>query len=227
MCGRFTLVTDPEKLMSRFQLQEILFDLKPRYNIAPGQPIPAILADGGRQRLGQLRWGLVPSWAQDDRNSYKMINARAETLTERPAFRKLFVRKRCLIPADGFYEWRQTQKGKQSMRIMMKNEEPFAFAGLFDTWTNADGVKLHTCAIITTSANEVVAGIHDRMPVILKGPEEEAIWLDRDTCDSELLRSLLTPYDAAQMRAYPVSHIVGSPKNDVAECIQEIAEPAW
>ncbi|CAJ1001055.1 SOS response-associated peptidase [Brevibacillus aydinogluensis] len=222
MCGRFTLVTDPEKLMSRFQLQEIPLDLKPRYNIAPGQTIPAILADGGRRRIGQLRWGLVPSWAQDEKIGYKMINARAETLQEKPAFRRLFERKRCMIPADGFYEWKQMDRGKQPVRITMRDGEPFAFAGLFDTWTAPDGQKLHTCTIITTRPNEVVADIHDRMPVILR-QEDEDLWLDRESFDPELLRSLLAPYDAGQMRAYPVPTIVGSPKNDCPECIKEVS----
>jgi putative SOS response-associated peptidase YedK len=221
MCGRFTLVTEPEKLMRRFHLDEIPFDLQPRYNIAPGQPIPAILADGGRRRIGQLRWGLVPAWAQDEKIGYKMINARAETLTEKLAFRNLIARKRCIIPADGFYEWKQTGRGKQPMRITMKNGDPFAFAGLFDSWTAPDGRKVSTCTIITTAPNELVANIHDRMPVILR-PEDEDLWLDRERFDPELLRSLLVPYDAGQMRAYPVPALVGSPKNDVPECIEEI-----
>lgn len=133
MCGRFTLVSDPDKLMLRFNVDEIPFDWEARYNIAPGQNISAIIEDSGQRRIGQLKWGLVPSWAPDTKGGYKMINARAETLTEKPAFRRLFERKRCIIPADGFYEWQQRPSGKQPMRIMMKNEEPFAFAGLFDT----------------------------------------------------------------------------------------------
>ena len=222
MCGRFTFATTPDKIMERFQLSEIPFEIHPRFNIAPGQPILAIIEEQCKRRIGQLRWGLVPSWAKEEKIGYKMINARAETLTEKPAFRNLFARKRCLIPADGFFEWRQTQKGKQPMRILMKNEEPFAFAGLFDTWASPDGKKLHTCTVITTSPNEVVKDIHDRMPVIFNGPEEEAIWLDREKFDSDLLKSLLVPYDAKQMRAYPVSSLVGSPKNDTPQCIEEI-----
>ncbi len=151
-----------------------------------------------------------------------MINARAETLQEKPAFRRLFERKRCIIPADGFYEWKQMDRGKQPMRITMRDGEPFAFAGLFDTWTAPDGRKLHTCTIITTRPNEVVADIHDRMPVILRR-EDEDLWLDRERFDPELLRSLLVPYDAKGMRAYPVPALVGNPKNDVPECIEEIS----
>ncbi|WP_126429951.1 SOS response-associated peptidase [Brevibacillus marinus] len=221
MCGRFTLISDPEKIMNRFQLQEIPFDLKPRYNIAPGQMVPAIISESGKRKIGQLKWGLVPSWAQDEKIGYKMINARAETLAAKPAFRNLLVRKRCIIPADGFYEWKAMDWGKQPMRIALKSGEPFGFAGLYDTWTAPDGRKLHTCTIITTQPNEVVAEIHDRMPVILR-PEDEQIWLDRERFDPLLLRSLLAPYDFDEMRAYPVSPIVGNPKNDVPECIEEI-----
>lgn len=149
-----------------------------------------------------------------------MINARAETLREKPAFRRLFERKRCMIPADGFYEWKQMARGKQPMRITMRDGEPFAFAGLFDTWTAPDGHKLHTCTIITTRPNELVADIHDRMPVILR-PEHESAWLDRDRFDAEWLQSLLVPYDPQAMKAYPVSAMVGNPKNDRPECLEE------
>ncbi|MGE7271710.1 SOS response-associated peptidase [Brevibacillus panacihumi] len=224
MCGRFTFVVSPDEIMERFELDSIPFDLPPRYNIAPGQNIPAIIEDKGQRRIGQLRWGLVPSWASDAKGGYKMINARAETLTEKPAFRRLFERKRCLIPADGFFEWQQRPSGKQPMRIMMRNGEPFAFAGLFDTWSSPEGEKIHTCTIITTRPNEVVKDIHDRMPVILR-QEDEAIWLDRKRYDASLLQSLLVPYDPDQMRAYPVPAMVGSPKNDMPECIQEITDP--
>ena len=224
MCGRFTFVVSPDEIMERFELDSIPFDLPPRYNIAPGQNIPAIIEDKGQRRIGQLRWGLVPSWASDAKGGYKMINARAETLTEKPAFRRLFERKRCIIPADGFFEWQQRPSGKQPMRIMMRNGEPFAFAGLFDTWSSPEGEKIHTCTIITTRPNEVVKDIHDRMPVILR-QEDEAIWLDRKRYDASLLQSLLVPYDPDQMRAYPVPAMVGSPKNDMPECIQEITDP--
>ncbi|MBO8162155.1 MAG: SOS response-associated peptidase [Brevibacillus sp.] len=220
MCGRFSLVTEVDKLRKRFFLDEITFDLQPRYNIAPGQPVPAIIADRGRRRIGQLKWGLVPSWAKDGKIGYKMINARAETLGEKPAFRNLIARKRCIIPADGFYEWKREGKGKQPMRITLSDGNPFAFAGLYDTWISPDGQKVSTCTIITTRPNELVARIHDRMPVILR-PEDEEVWLDRDRCDPDLIRTLLVPYDAAAMRAYPVPSLVGNPQNDIPECIEE------
>ncbi|MFF2532749.1 SOS response-associated peptidase [Brevibacillus sp. NPDC058079] len=222
MCGRFTLVTNLELWNARFQIEVMPFDMQPRYNIAPGQLIPAIISDRGKRRIGQLKWGLVPSWAQDEKAGYKMINAKSETVREKPAFKNLFARKRCIIPADGFYEWKRLGKEKQPMRIMMKTGEPFALAGLYDTWTSPEGERLHTCTIITTKPNDVVADIHDRMPVILK-KDDEAIWLDREKFDADLLQSLLVPYDHEQMKAYPVPAMVGSPKNDMPECIQEIA----
>lgn len=225
MCGRFTIVAEAGLLIQRFGIEAIPFEWRPLYNVAPGQPIPAIIEDRGQRRIGQLRWGLVPSWAQDEKIGYKMINARDETLREKPAFRRLLERKRCLIPADGFYEWKKTGNKKQPMRITMRDGQPFAFAGLFDTWIAPDGQRLHTCTIITTRPNEVVAEIHDRMPVILRR-QDESIWLDRDRTDVDLLQSLLAPYDAGGMRAYPVSNLVGNAKNDLPECIAEIADPA-
>ncbi|MBG9945242.1 SOS response-associated peptidase [Brevibacillus formosus] len=225
MCGRFTLVTNLELWNARFQIEVIPFDMQPRYYIAPGQLIPAIISNQGKRRLGQLKWGLVPSWAQDEKSGDKMIIARAEMLTAKPAFRRLFERKRCIVPADGFYEWEQRESGKQPMRIMMKTGEPFAFAGLFDTWMSPEGNKLHTCTIITTKPNEVVKDIHNRMPVILR-QQDESTWLDREKFDADLLQSLLVPYDHEQMKAYPVPAMVGSPKNDLPECIQEIDDPS-
>lgn len=221
MCGRYTLVTDIEKLMKRFFINGIPIDLKPRYNIAPGQMIPAIIQDRGSRRMGQLRWGLIPNWAKDEKLGVKMINAKAETIEVKPAFRQLFARKRCIIPADGFYEWKRTEQGKQPMRMTLKNEALFAFAGLYDTWIRPDGEKVHSCTIITTEPNRLLADIHDRMPVILK-PEDEGIWLDREQYDAKLLRSLLVPYDEHEMKAYPVSGMVGNVKNDRPECIAEL-----
>lgn len=218
MCGRYTLVTDIETMMKRFFVNGVPIDLKPRYNIAPGQMIPAIIEDKGTRRIGQLRWGLIPAWAKDEKIGYKMINAKAETIEEKPAFRTLFKRKRCIIPADGFYEWKQTKLGKQPMRMTLKNRGLFAFAGLYDTWVRPDGEKVHTCTIITTEPNRVVTEIHKRMPVILR-PEDEGIWLDREHDDSERLHSLLVPYEADEMMAYPVSTMVGNVNNDQPECI--------
>ncbi|GIM45232.1 putative SOS response-associated peptidase YoqW [Collibacillus ludicampi] len=213
MCGRYSFSPEIQQIIQRFKIDEITFEYTPRYNLAPGQMIPAIIANEGRNRLGLLKWGLIPYWAKDEKIGYKTINAKAETVHEKPAFRHAFRKKRCIIPADGFYEWKKSESGKQPMRITLKSGEPFGMAGLFDSWTSSDGTKIHTCTIITTRPNELVSEIHDRMPVILR-PEDETIWLDREKQDVELLQSLLVPYPAEQMRAYPVSPMVGNVKND-------------
>jgi putative SOS response-associated peptidase YedK len=222
MCGRYTLVVSLEELMLRY-LTELPTDRyhRPRYNIAPMQNVAAVIHDGEKNRLGQLRWGLVPSWASDEKIGGKMINARAETLLEKPAFRRLVARKRAIIPADGFYEWKAAGRGqKQPMRITMKDGGMFSFAALYDTWTSPEGAKIHTCTIITTTPNRLVADIHDRMPVILRR-EDEPVWLNRENDDVERLAALLKPYPAEAMRAYPVSPLVGNVKNDTAACIEE------
>ncbi|MGZ4107008.1 MAG: SOS response-associated peptidase [Tumebacillaceae bacterium] len=222
MCGRFTLTVTPDQLQLRFDAESLTFEFEPRFNIAPGQPIAAVIADKGQRRIGQLRWGLVPFWAKDEKVGYKMINAKSETVQEKPAFKSPFLRKRCIIPADGFYEWQKTESGKQPMRIVMRDEAIFGLAGLYDTWTAPDGSKLHTCTILTTRPNELMSPIHDRMPVILRR-EDEAIWLDREKQDAELLQSLLVPYPQEEMRAYPVHSMVGNVKNEVPECIRSLA----
>ncbi|MED4781021.1 SOS response-associated peptidase [Brevibacillus choshinensis] len=221
MCGRFTLVIAPETMVRRFQVDMQNLEYRMRYNIAPGQQVLAIIAEKGKRRIGEIRWGLIPSWAKDAKSAFQLINARAESLQKKPSFQKLLVRKRCMIPADSFYEWKATEKGKQPMRIMRRDEQPFAFAGLFDTWLQPDGQKVHTCTIITTSPNELVAPIHQRMPVILR-EEDESLWLDREYQDLERLQSLLIPYETEWMRAYPVTKAVGNVKNDDSECIREV-----
>jgi putative SOS response-associated peptidase YedK len=221
MCGRFSFSAEIQEIIERFHLAEVTFDYTPRYNIAPGQMIPVIIAHGGVNRLGQLKWGLIPYWAKDEKIAFKTINAKAETVHEKPAFKLAFKRKRCLIPADGFYEWKKTETGKKPMRILLKSGELFGMAGLYDTWTAPDGTKVHTCTIITTKPNALVGQIHDRMPVILR-LEDEAVWLNREIEDVDVLRSLLVPYPAEEMRIYPVSPLVGNVKNDSEECIREI-----
>ncbi|MGG1664470.1 SOS response-associated peptidase [Brevibacillus sp. NRS-1366] len=222
MCGRFTLIASPEDLIDRFELIDgIPFDIIPRYNAAPSQFLSAIINVNGKNRIGKIKWGLIPSWAKDEKMAFNMINAKSETLREKPAFKGLLTRKRCLIPADGFYEWMKLDNRKQPMRIMMKSGEIFSFAGLYDTWINPVGDKVHTCTIITTKPNELVAEIHDRMPAILKR-EDESVWLDRNVQDGDLLESLLSSYDKDQMMAYPVPALVGNVKNDLPECIVEM-----
>jgi putative SOS response-associated peptidase YedK len=217
MCGRFTITVTLEELLDRFTISEVTGEYMPRYNVAPGQSIPVIVEKSGVPHMGFLHWGLIPSWAKDKKIGYSMINAKAETLTEKPSFRTAFERRRCLIPADGFYEWKVTASGKRPMRITLKDRGIFAMAGLFDTWTAPDGTRLGSCTIVTTTPNKLVADIHDRMPVIV--PREfERTWLDRGIRDTAGLQRLLLPYPEDQMAAYPVDPKVGSVKNDSPDC---------
>jgi putative SOS response-associated peptidase YedK len=217
MCGRFTLTEDPDVIARRFGAPPAQGGgRRPRYNIAPTQTVLTVTEDGAR-RLEEMRWGLVPSWAKDPKSGSRMINARAETLAERPAYRGVLRRRRCLIPADGFYEWPEGpggRKGKQPMYVRLTTGEPFAFAGLWDEWRPPEaGAPLRTCTIVTTEANPLLAAFHHRMPVIL-APEVEAVWLDREITAPAQLRSLLVPYPAAAMAAYPVSTEVNAVRND-------------
>ena len=219
MCGRFTLTVDPDDLQTAFPFIRLPLDAlpAPRYNIAPSQPVAAI-ANTDPPRLDHFRWGLIPSWAKDPSIGNRLINARAETLADKPAFRSALKRRRCLIPADGFYEWRKAGSGKTPMYIRMKSGEPFAFAGLWEAWSAAGDKTIVSCAIITTTPNALLEKIHDRMPVILK-PEAYAGWLDPGEGDPGALAKWLKPYPAAHMTAYAVSPLVNKPANDVPECI--------
>jgi putative SOS response-associated peptidase YedK len=221
MCGRYTTTLTIEELMLRFFLETPSPFYEPRYNIAPGQMIPAIINDGLRNKLGQLHWGLIPSWAKDPKIGNKMINARMETLTEKPAFRMSFQRKRCIVPADSFFEWKETGKGKQPMRIMPKEGGWFAMAAIYDTWISPEGEKVSSCAIITTASNTSMEGIHDRMPVLLR-KEDETTWLGRSIQDTEVLLAVLQRSSTDELRIYPVSKAVGNVKNDSADNIKEV-----
>jgi putative SOS response-associated peptidase YedK len=222
MCGRYTITLTLEELIVRYHIEQSMPPYhRPKYNVAPGQMVLAVIHDGQANRMGELKWGLIPSWASDEKIGSRMINARAETVADKPAYRLPFERKRCLIPADGFYEWKQTGGRKQPMRIVLKSGGPFSMAGLYDTWTAPDGRKVSSCTILTTTPNRLVADIHDRMPVIVR-PEDEAYWLSRDNRDIAGLQTLLKPYPAEDMRAYPVSPIVGNVGNDRPECVEEI-----
>jgi len=192
------------------------FPYIPRYNIAPTQPILAIVSEDQRRVFKQFRWGLIPAWAKDSRLASKMINARSETLTEKPAFKTLLKSRRCLIPADGFYEWMQTNGKKQPFYIHLKSKEPFAFAGLWDQWLSPSG-PVYTCTIITTKANSLITPLHDRMPVILQR-DHEHIWLDGTIHDPQQLLPLLQPFSDEAMTCYPVQSIVNSPQYDIPEC---------
>ncbi|MGM9988953.1 MAG: SOS response-associated peptidase [Bacillaceae bacterium] len=223
MCGRFTLFADYDELLERFQI-EAAFDRKSylkSYNIAPSQSVVAVINNGKQNRMGYLRWGLVPSWAKDEKIGYKLVNARGETVAEKPSFRKSFVKRRCLILADSFYEWKKDDKRKIPMRIKLKNNEPFAMAGIWDAWKKPDGSLLYTCSIITTNPNPLMANIHDRMPVILKKDDEQK-WLNPANEDPVFLLSLLQPYDDTLMEAFEVSSDVNSPKNNGPQLIEQI-----
>jgi len=219
MCGRFTLTVDPSELQETFGEYEFSPQFAPRFNIAPTQPVLAIPNDG-RQRADFFVWGLIPSWAKDPSIGNRLINARGETLAEKPSFRGSYKYKRCLILADGFYEWK-TQPGtkvKVPHFIHLKNRQPFAFAGLWDEWNSLDGSQIRSCTIVTIEPNELMALIHNRMPVILS-PDAYAQWIDPAVRTPDSLQPLIKPYPAEEMAAYPVSTLVNNPKNDQAECV--------
>ena len=219
MCGRFTLTVDPAELREAFGNYTFPPKFAPRFNISPTQPILAIPNDA-KNTADFFIWGLIPAWAKDPSMGSRLINARAETLAEKPSFRGAFKYKRCLILADGFYEWKSQPgtKAKIPHFIFLKSRQPFAFAGLWDEWHAPDGGSVRSAVIITTAPNELMAPIHDRMPVILR-PRDYAEWLDASPRAPESLIPLLKPFPADEMSAYPVSTLVNSPANDRAELV--------
>jgi putative SOS response-associated peptidase YedK len=219
MCGRYTLSTPAGRLAEEFQLDSTV-EIPPSYNVAPTQQVAAVLEDEGGRCLEMLRWGLVPSWADDPEIGARMINARSETAAEKPSFRRAFRGRRCLIPADGFYEWKRENGGKQPYYFRMQDGRPFAFAGLWESWEKGDG-NWRTCAILTTRANSVLEEIHDRMPVILPRDAYNA-WLDPNA-EKEELGELMLPYPGADLETYPVSRFVNSPRNNDERCIEPAA----
>lgn len=221
MCGRFTLVGDASDVLEAFHVEDTQFDYVPRYNIAPSQTIAVVANLDGRRTLQGYRWGLVPKWAKDIKIGFKMINARAETLDTKPAFRSLIARNRIIILADGFYEWKQVSDGKQPYRFQIKGQGIFGFAGLYDEWKDPEGGVLRSCTIITTRPNELVRNVHDRMPVILDKDGVDA-WLDPDRNNTEDLLSMLQPYPSDSMTSYPVSKAVGNVRNIDASLIEEV-----
>ncbi len=225
MCGRFTLRTPANVLVRQFALA-FEPELRPRYNIAPTQDVPVVRSSGGGREWAQLRWGLIPSWAKDPSMGSRMINARSETVAEKPSFRAAFKRRRCLVVADGYYEWQKLGKIKQPYYIRMRDDGPFALAGLWETWRGLPAEAsdpLETCTIITTAASEATRPIHDRMPVILT-PADYDLWLDPDMEDRERIEPLLGPYEANDLIASAVSTHVNSPKNDDPECVKVLEE---
>jgi putative SOS response-associated peptidase YedK len=221
MCGRYSLATpDPRQLRARFGIAETV-EIPRRYNVAPSDDVITLTTDrDGVPRAEMLRWGLVPAWAREPTPAAKMINARAETVAEKPAYRQAFERFRCLIPADGFYEWRRRDTGpKQAFHIARADEEPFAFAGLWSVWHRGEPDQIRSCTIITTAANDLIAPLHDRMPAILD-PEAELVWLDPDA-PQELLLELIGGLGAEEMTLRPVGPAVNSVRNDGPECLAD------
>ncbi|TVR83715.1 MAG: SOS response-associated peptidase [Rhodospirillales bacterium] len=219
MCGRYDLYETPRDVAAWFRAADSVPDFPPRYNIAPSQDAPVLRLDpDGDRELAMLRWGLVPFWAEDVKIGYRTINARAETVHRKPAFRSAFRRRRCLVPATGYYEWQTTHAGKQPWRFVSAEGPLFAFAGLWERWEKTDEA-VESFTIIVTDANDRARPIHDRMPVILE-PADHDIWLGSDDVDT--LRSLLRPLPADRMTCYPVSTRVGDPRNDDAGLIEPV-----
>ncbi|WP_439883453.1 SOS response-associated peptidase [Pontibacter sp. MBLB2868] len=225
MCGRYSVaVSVKDKNNKASKVARLLeeYQAPARYNAAPSQSLPVVTADEP-EKLQLFSWGLLPNWANDRSQTNKPINARAETLLEKPSFRGLISRRRCLVPADGFYEWRKTGDGKVPYRFLLKSEALFSFAGLWDEWTDPEtGEVVDSFTIITTEANELMRPIHDRMPVLLH-PQEEELWLSGEQANEHLL-SLLKPYPSEEMKFYPVSSLVNSPAHDSPEVLEPAPE---
>ncbi|PWB75580.1 hypothetical protein C3F09_02105 [candidate division GN15 bacterium] len=222
MCGRYTLAVQLDLIADRFACGPEFSQLTPRYNIAPGQLAPVVVQEEGR-KLRMMKWGLVPSWARDDSIGYKMINARAETLHEKPSFRKALEQRRCIIPADGFFEWRKEPDGKSKtpMRIVLTDHSLFGLAGLWERWRDPEGKELLSYTIVTTTPNHLLEPIHNRMPVILSQDAEER-WLNAGEANPRDLIDMLKPYPAEQMEMFPVSKVVNNPRADSPECITPV-----
>lgn len=223
MCGRYTLVKKPEVIEQRFGATIEKDTFRETFNAAPTQVLP-VISNTHPETIHYFKWGLIPFWAKDASIGNKMINARAETLKEKPSFRKSLQQKRCLVLADGFYEWKKEGKTKQPFRITLKDNGLFAFAGLWDEWKDDRGNEVHSFTIITTDPNDLMASIHNRMPVILP-PAHEKHWLSADLKTDDAI-GLLVPYNAAHMEAYPVSTLVNSPANNSHELIESIEKGA-
>ncbi len=221
MCGRYTLKTPIDVLARYFEAEDHPSSLAPSYNIAPTQEVAAVIEEDEKRKLEVFRWGLIPSWAKDPAIGNKMINARAETVSEKPSFRSAFKKRRCLIVADGFYEWQKTDNGKQPYHFRMKDGSLFAFAGLWESW-DKEGEEIRSCSIITTEANDLMDEIHHRMPVILP-PENYSVWLDQGFDEKEALSDLLKPYPSEEMEVYPVSRRVNKPANNEPSVVEPAA----
>ncbi|HVF11075.1 MAG TPA: SOS response-associated peptidase [Abditibacteriaceae bacterium] len=227
MCGRYTLGSSTDEVAARFDLQRVLFETAPRYNIAPSQSIAVVMHDheNGGRRLEGFKWGLVPFWANDPLVGQRLINARAETVAQKPAFKYAFARRRCIIPASGFYEWKRVGDERLPFYIRPADGVLFGFAGIWEEWQSPTGAPLRTCAIITTAANQLIEPVCSRMPVILR-PEDEAAWLSNSTHHVPELMQMLQPFSARGMRIFPVSQRVNSPYFDEPACIEPVPHAA-
>lgn len=223
MCGRFSQTATPEIIAEQFGVNGSLL-FQPRYNIAPSQSIAAIRIepDTTTRKLVMLRWGLIPSWAKDAKIGNQCINAKAETVAEKPSFRSAFKKRRCLIVATGFYEWQVQGARKQPMWIGLRNKRPFAFAGLWEHWTPTEGAAIESCTIITTEPNALMQSIHNRMPVILT-PHDYDLWLDPTMQEVETVKPLLRPFTSDELVAYPVSTLVNNPRHDAPQCLEPVS----
>jgi putative SOS response-associated peptidase YedK len=226
MCGRVTIQTPALALAREFALTGIRTALEqPRYNLAPTQLMPVVINDGARM-LDAYRWGLIPSWAKEASIGNKLINARGETVAEKPSFRSALKRRRCLVLVDGWFEWKQATKPKTPYLFKREDGRPLAFAGLWEEWTAPDtGEVLRTCTLITTGPNRLMAPIHDRMPVILS-PEAQELWLRPEPQEASLLQPLLVPNEDEPLEAWEVARVVNSPANDVVACVERVASQA-
>ena len=224
MCGRFVRKCSLDEIKDEFDVFEIQWAWEPSYNVAPGQDIAGIINDG-KNVLTTFRWGLIPWWAKEESIGYKMINARAETVAQKRSFSRAFKKQRCLVVADGFYEWRKLADGKRKvpMYVHLHEDRPFGFAGLYENWKGKDGTVLQTCTIITTQPNELMIPIHNRMPVII-AREQRKVWLDKEIDDPGILMPMLSPYAAKDMDAYEVSKKVNSPSYNEPDCIRPAKE---
>lgn len=221
MCGRYLLTRIEKQILEEFGV-EVHITPGRRFNIAPSQLVPVVRTEGEHRILTMQRWGLIPAWAKDPKIGYKLINARSETVLEKPSYREAFKKRRCLILADGFYEWKKLDaKTKQPYCFTMRDNSIFAFAGIWERWKDPKGEVIESCSILTTSPNELCASVHDRMPVILD-PRQYDTWLNAPVQESVRLTELLVPFEADRMQSFPVSTAVNSPKNDTAECIKPV-----
>lgn len=219
MCGRFSLTKIELEIEERFGATFYTKDLVKRYNVAPAQSVPVITI-AAKTRIDFFRWGFIPAWATDDKMSYSLINAQSEKLLVSRMYREAFLHQRCLVPADGFYEWQKVGKQKIPYRIHLKGDKLFAFAGLYSEWKNSEGKTVSSFTIITTTPNKLVAPIHNRMPVILQ-PQHEKLWLDKEISTADLI-DILLPYDPHKMEAYTVSTLVNNVANDTEKILEEV-----